>query len=24
MLHRGRRVDVWFASLLPGELVEPS
>jgi RimJ/RimL family protein N-acetyltransferase len=21
-LHRGRRVDVWFGSLLPGELVE--
>ena len=23
-LHRGRRVDVWFGSLLPGELVDPA
>ena len=24
MLQRGRRVDVWFGSLLPGELVDPA
>jgi RimJ/RimL family protein N-acetyltransferase len=24
LLHRGHRVDAWIASLLPGELIEPS